>query len=345
MELPVLIVGQGLAGSVLALTLLEYGIPCHIADKQGLSISSRVAAGLYNPIVFKRLTEGWRAAEAVHCARAFYKYAESHLGIQFLHNEGIYRVHGSLDEVKLWSKRREEGWSNHLGHSEMASSKSWLNAPFGGAMVHSGGFIQPLPFLDAVRNRFALESAFFDEAVTEKEFTETSDSIVWRNTAYAAIVFCEGTAVEQNCLFERPLLKPAKGEILLIESPDAPQEIFNGKVYGVPIGSNRFRVGATYEWDATHTEPTSAKYEELIKQLGGLLKVPFRVIDHQAGIRPSTPSRRPLFLRSKLNSKAYAFNGLGTKGVLLAPMLADEIAQFFKFRKPVHSEFGRNLQE
>jgi hypothetical protein len=46
-----------------------------------------------------------------------------------------------------------------------------------------------------------------------------------------------------------------------------------------------------------------------------------------------------------LNSKAFAFNGLGTKGVLLAPMLADEIAQFFKFRKPVHPEFGRNLQE
>jgi glycine/D-amino acid oxidase-like deaminating enzyme len=189
------------------------------------------------------------------------------------------------------------------------------------------------------------ESTSALDSSTEKEITETADSIVWRNTAYAAIVFCEGTAVEQNSLFESPLLKPAKGEILLIESPDAPQEIFNGKVYGVPIGSNRFRVGATYEWDATHAEPTSAKYEELTKQLGGLLKVPFRVIEHQAGIRPSTPSRRPLFLRSKLNSKAFAFNGLGTKGVLLAPMLADEIAQFFKFRKPVHPEFGRNLQE
>jgi glycine/D-amino acid oxidase-like deaminating enzyme len=75
-----------------------------------------------------------------------------------------------------------------------------------------------------------------------------------------------------------------------------------------------------------------------------LLKVPFNVIRHEAGIRPATPTRRPLFIRSRKNSCVFAFNGLGTKGVLLAPMLAGEIAQYLKHKKPVHAEFGRNLE-
>jgi glycine/D-amino acid oxidase-like deaminating enzyme len=345
MDFPILVVGQGLAGSVLALALAEHGIPCHLADKAGLAISSRVAAGLYNPIVFKRLTEGWRAEEAVLTARLFYSGAEKYLGLNFLNDDGIYRIHGSADEVKLWEKRRDEGWSKHLGQSEGPAFKPWLNAPFGGAVVYSGGHIQTIPFLDAVREAFLTKDSFFETYVNPKEIDESENGVVWSSQYYRAVVFCEGAAVEQNLFFETPLLRPAKGEILVIEAADVPQEVFNGKVYGVPLGNSQFKVGATYEWDALHAEPTPQKYEELVQQLSNLLKVPFKVIRHDAGIRPSTPTRRPLFMRSKRNQNVYTFNGLGTKGVLLAPMLAKEIALFFKNQKPVHPEFGRNLQE
>jgi glycine oxidase len=345
MELPILIVGQGLAGSVLALSLFNHGVPCHIADKQGMSVSSRVAAGLYNPIVFKRLTLGWRADEALAAVNKFYKKAERQLGIQILNESGIYRIHGSEDEVKLWAKRRDGGWEQHLGQTESAEKKPWLKMPFGGAMVHSGGSINTLYFLDEVRTLFANKSVYHDAEVIASELVETEGAVFWKNTAYEAVVFCEGTVIEKNTLFEAPLLKPAKGEVLLIEAPDLPIEIFNGKVYGVPLGNHKFKVGATYEWDAPHAEPTTEKYDELVYQLNKLLNVKFSVVKHEAGIRPSTPTRRPLFLRSKQISRVFAFNGLGTKGVLLAPMLADEIAQFFKSRKPVHPEFGVNLQQ
>lgn len=343
MELPVLVVGQGLAGSVLAMSLVEHGISCHIANKPGLAISSHVAAGLYNPIVFKRLTLGWRAEEAVIKARSFYSNAEYSLGIRFLNDNGIYRIHSAEEEAKLWEKRLDEGWAHHLGKSTLSENKPWLNAPFGGAMVHSGGHIHVSNFLDAVRGYFRANDSFFDAFVDPYELGHSENGIIWNQKHYRAIVFCEGTAVERNPFFETPLLRPAKGEILIIEAPDIPQEIFNGKVYGVPIGNGQFRVGSTYEWDAQHADPTPQKYEELVQQIRNLLQVTFRVIRHEAGIRPSSPTRRPLFLRSRQNNHVFAFNGLGTKGVLLAPMLTVEIAMFLKYNKPVHSEFGRNL--
>lgn len=339
-----LVVGQGLAGSVLAMVLAEQGIPCHLVDKPGMAISSTVAAGLYNPIVFKRLTLGWRAEEAVGAAIAFYSNAEKILDLRFFNNTGIYRIHGSSDEAVLWEKRRDEGWSQHLGRSGSAEFKSWLNAPFGGAMVYSGGQIHVVSFLDAVRDAFRAKEAFFEDVVNPAELLHSEQGIVWKNQQYRAIIFCEGTALEQNPFFDTPLLRPAKGEVLVVEAPDIPQEIFNGKVYGVPLGNHQFRVGATYEWGATHAEPTQEKLDELVGQLMNLLKVPFNVIRHEAGIRPATPTRRPLFIRSRKNSRVFAFNGLGTKGVLLAPMLAGEIAQYLKHKKPVHAEFGRNLE-
>jgi glycine oxidase len=342
-ELPVLVVGQGLAGSVLAMSLVEHGISCQIANKPGLAISSHVAAGLYNPIVFKRLTLGWRAEEALLSARSFYSNTEYSLGVRFLNDNGIYRIHSTEDEAKLWEKRLNEGWAQHLGHSALAENKPWLNAPFGGAMVRSGGNIHVANFLNAVQGYFRAKDSFFEAFVDPHELIKTENGLIWDHKHYRSIVFCEGTAVEQNPFFETPLLRPAKGEVLVIEAPDIPQEIFNGKVYGVPIGNGQFRIGSTYEWDALHAEPTQEKYAELVVQLKQLLTIPFEVIRHEAGIRPSTPTRRPLFIRSKQNAHVFAFNGLGTKGVLLAPKLAEEISAYFKFQKPVHSEFGRNL--
>jgi glycine oxidase len=344
MELPVLIVGQGLAGSVLAMVLTEQGIPCHLVDKPGLAISSRVAAGLYNPIVFKRLTLGWRAEEAVWSANAFYSNVEKTLDLRFLNNSGIYRIHGSADEAVLWERRRDEGWDRHLGKSGSSAFNPWLNAPFGGAMVHTGGYIHVVSFLDAVRDAFRAKGAFFEGLVNPQDLKQSEHEITWNSQPYRSIIFCEGTAVEQNPLFDTPLLRPAKGEVLVIEAPDIPQEIFNGKVYGVPLGNHQFRVGSTYEWGATHAEPTKVKQDELVRQLKNLINVPFNVIRHEAGIRPATPTRRPLFVRSSKNSRVFAFNGLGTKGVLMAPMLADEIARYLKHKKPVHAEFGRNLE-
>jgi glycine/D-amino acid oxidase-like deaminating enzyme len=332
MDLPILIVGQGIAGSVLALAFAEYGITFRVVEQVGFSRSSAVAAGLFNPVVFKRLTEGWRAFEAVEKAKAFYRIAEQTTQSSFLNLDGILRVHGSDDERRMWSAKRENHiWSRVLGESSRDSGiMSGLHAPFGAAHIVEAGFIHPQLFLDAVKTYLDSQMLVYDEAFIHSKVNYNHAGIIWNGQLYKAIVFCEGTAIAKNPYFDSAVLKPAKGEVLIIEAPELPQRVFNGKVYGVPIGNGRFRVGATYEWDAPHAEPTQAKYDELHEQLCRLVKVPFRVVGHEAGIRPSSPSRRPFFINSASEKRIFAFNGLGTKGVLLAPMLALEIASYFR---------------
>jgi len=347
MDLPILIVGQGIAGSVLALAFAEYGISFRAVEQSGFSRSSAVAAGLFNPVVFKRLTEGWRAFEAVQKAKAFYQHAEQITRASFLDTNGIVRVHGSDDECRMWAAKREKApWNTILGESspepEMAPG---LYAPFGTAQIVEAGFINPQVFLDAVKLHLDSQMLRYDEAFIHSKINCNEAGIIWNGQLFKAIVFCEGTAIAQNPYFDAAVLKPAKGEVLIVEAPDLPQRVFNGKVYGVPIGNGRFRVGATYEWDAPHAEPTQAKYDELHEQLCALLKVPFRVVAHEAGIRPSSPDRRPFFIHSRREERIFAFNGLGTKGALLAPMLALEIASYFRDRVMPNPEFTLQLVE
>ncbi|MFN5371048.1 MAG: NAD(P)/FAD-dependent oxidoreductase [Bacteroidia bacterium] len=341
MDLPILVVGQGIAGSVLALAFTEYEIPFLAVEQHGISRSSSVAAGLFNPVVFKRLTEGWRAFEAVERAKAFYQNAEQITQASFLNVDGILRVHGSDDERRMWSAKRENHtWSKILGESSRDNGiMSGLHAPFGTAHIHEAGFIHPQKFLDTVKSFLSLKQQLYSRTFEHNDLRFSQEAIAWNGMQFYAVVFCEGVAIQHNPYFAAEILKPAKGEVLIIEAPDLPQRVFNGKVYGVPIGNARFRIGATYEWDAPNAEPTQTKYDELYDQLCNLIKVPFRVIGHEAGIRPSSPNRRPFFINSAREKRVFAFNGLGTKGVLLAPMLALEIASYFRDGSMPNPEF------
>jgi glycine/D-amino acid oxidase-like deaminating enzyme len=341
MDLPILVVGQGIAGSVLALAFTEYEIPFLAVEQHGISRSSSVAAGLFNPVVFKRLTEGWRAFEAVEKAKAFYQNAEQITQASFLNVDGILRVHSSDDERRMWSAKRENHtWSKILGESSRDNGiMSGLHAPFGTAHIHEAGFMHPQKFLDTVKSFLSLKQQLYSRTFEHNDLRFSQEAIAWNGMQFNAVVFCEGVAIQHNPYFAAEILKPAKGEVLIIEAPDLPQRVFNGKVYGVPIGNARFRIGATYEWDAPNAEPTQTKYDELYDQLCNLIKVPFRVIGHEAGIRPSSPNRRPFFINSAREERVFAFNGLGTKGVLLAPMLALEIASYFRDGSMPNPEF------
>ena len=67
----ILIAGGGLAGICIAYQLAEKNIPFILLDK-GSNQSSLKAAGLINPIVFRRMLKSWRVDEFLPYALEFY---------------------------------------------------------------------------------------------------------------------------------------------------------------------------------------------------------------------------------------------------------------------------------
>ncbi len=87
-----ILVGQGIAGTVLAYSMIKEGLRVLIIDDQSLSACSRVAAGNFNPIVFKRLVKSWMADELIPFADQFYTEAEEFLGQRFYWKKEIVKI-------------------------------------------------------------------------------------------------------------------------------------------------------------------------------------------------------------------------------------------------------------
>ena len=62
-EFDYIIVGQGIAGTVLAFQLRLKGKQVFVIDKHRDDTSSKIAPGTYNPMVLKRFTPCWKVED------------------------------------------------------------------------------------------------------------------------------------------------------------------------------------------------------------------------------------------------------------------------------------------
>ena len=58
------------------------------------------------------------------------------------------------------------------------------------------------------------------------------------------------------------------------------------------------------------------------------MNVPFEVVDHKAAVRPTVKERRPFIGIHPNHKQIGIFNGLGAKGVLLAPFFASHFSEY-----------------
>ena len=134
-------------------------------------------------------------------------------------------------------------------------------------------------------------------------------------------------------------MEQTKGQTLTIKSPDLPEdESLNRKCFVLPLGENTFRIGATYEWnDETLTTSEQSK-NLLLEHLSVLGDFQLKIVDQSVGVRPTVLDRRPIMGQHPEHSKLFIFNGLGTKGYLMAPTLAKDMCAFLLEGKELDKE-------
>jgi len=158
--------------------------------------------------------------------------------------------------------------------------------------------------------------------------TISGSGITYKNIRAKHLIFCEGYQATQNPYFSWLPFALNKGELLEISVKNFPEEcIYNKGVYVVPLEPGKWKVGATYNWREPDELPTEAGFNELKTRLQQLVKLPVQPQAHYAGIRPAVRDRKPLIGTHPELPAVHIFNGMGSKGVLMAPWLADHFSE------------------
>ena len=330
MKVDYLIVGQGLAGTLLAHELFRQNKSFVVFNDPDQIKSSDVAAGLINPVVFRRMTKSWLVDDAFPQMETTYRKLEELLHEQLYFPCRMLKILRE-DGVDFW---KEKAFANHL--ETYLDIEPNLNFKYTGIFnTFSFGCVNKSGRLDIQKLIFAF-SGFLgqhnlirNEKVDYEKLILQPDSIVYDNIRAQKIIFCEGSAASQNPFFKNLKFKHSKGEVLELKIPELNlKEIFSSEVFVMPIGNNSYKVGATYSWDDLNWETTDAARKELLSKLKNISSTHFEVINQKAGIRPTMHDRKPVIGLLPDNPQIGIFNGLGSKGVLLGPYFAKQFASF-----------------
>lgn len=322
-----LILGQGIAGSILAIRLIQRGEQVLIVDDGHATSSSMVAAGLWNPIVFRRINKSWMADRFCHELEKFYPEVEGLLNAKFYHTNSVWRMHSSALEADIWKeKMSDQEYSAYL-HDKREYNRDFPlvnNTPFGSGLVKHAGHVDLPEFLSAARRFFVRKAIYYNTAIHLQKIVGVFNEFEFKGIKPTRIIDCRGAKSADDSVFSWLPFGLTKGELLTIRCNNLPlDEIFNAGFFLCPLGDDLFRLGATFNWSDKDDLPTDAGRSELIQKLNKWIKVDFEVVNHKAGIRPTVQDRRPLIGKHPEIPNMYIFNGLGTKGVMLAPWLSN----------------------
>ena len=329
-EVNCIIVGGGLAGSCLALQLLAEGRNFVMFDQPHKNRSTAIAAGLFNPITSKVMTKTWMADRLFDSLFAFYQQAAQQTGVDFFHPAAVYRPFVSVEEQNEWMARSSEpAIQPFVGHVAAASLYGHqVHDRHGGLLLNRCGYLDTRMFMEAVR-ALALRLNRYVEAPFAYQDLQVEPAPVYRGWRARWVIFCEGTSVRENHWFNWLPVQPLKGETLEVTTHERLELIYNRGVYVVPATKGSYRVGATYQ-RSREEGCTNEGRAELEDKLSALLRVPFRVVSQDWGHRPTVSDRKPILGAHPKHANLVAFNGLGTKGVSLAPHFSGVLARWLR---------------
>ncbi|GAB3984801.1 FAD-dependent oxidoreductase [Spirosoma terrae] len=340
-----LIVGQGIAGSVLAWILDQRGCSVLVANDPTLPSASAVAAGIVNPLTGRKLVHTWKADELFPFLHQFYSQVEQALDVRFFHPKHIYRPFRSTaernDYLALTANPDIARYVAQTVDDQLYSG--FINNPYGGLEVTQAGWLDLNEFTRIIKGYFIRKSQYYEGVVSVNDLTVNDDFILWKDIKVNKVIFCDGVQARENPLFDWLPYNPVKGQILTAVVDDYPiKTIVNQGVFILPIRTGLVRIGATYSWHDLDWQTTDDGRSFLESKVQSILKIPYQIVAQQAGIRPSTKDRRPFIGIHPTKPSIGIFGGMGTKGVSLAPYLAEQFARYLLDQEELESEVNIN---
>jgi glycine/D-amino acid oxidase-like deaminating enzyme len=364
-KVDVLIIGQGICGTFLSLELERAGLSYLVIDKVSPFSASRAAAGLINPVTGRRLVTTWMIDELLAFAQERYAQLATVLGASFLEKVQVADFFPTA-QMRLAFLRRLEEDGSYLRLPE--NEQNW-DSCFHYELGY--GIISPCYLVDLPGLLTAARKRMLEQGVLRDEHFEPGDLLVpggsgqltgapaageikYQDIEARRIIFCDGIGSSAGPYFSRLPFAPNKGEVLIVDIPGleeaaagagemngvsgSGQPIFKKGISLAPWHDGLYWVGSSYEWSFTTTEPTEGFRQRTEMALKEWVKLPYRVVDHIAAVRPATLERRPFVGFHPVYPAVGILNGMGTKGCSLAPYFARQLVENLKNGSPIRPD-------
>lgn len=326
MKVKYIIVGQGLAGTLLSWQLIKRKIPHVVVASQLKQSASLVAAGMFNPLVFKRISKSWKIDQLLPVMTKTFVELEEALNEKLLFRQDIAKLIRQ-DEIEWWNERvKSQELDQYFDGFHSNDNISGVNKAFDYVRVKNAGFIDLVTLIHSYRNKLKDENIFIEGDLAYEDIDLNNSSINWQGITAERIVFCNGVHNLGNPLFNEVVFYPTRGDVLDVYIEGLSEEYtINKDIFLLPRGKNKFLIGSTYDHKNIEWEPNMNSRDYLLLKASQIIDKPIKLIDHRAGVRPTIKDRRPVLGFSKHDNRAAIFNGLGTKGVMLGPYFSVEM--------------------
>jgi len=334
-----LLIGAGLAGIAFAEIALQNNKTIHVFDNKSQN-SSTIAGGLYNPVILKRFSEVWRSQEQVDLGNKFYAQLEAKLNVKLDYKIPIYRKLYSIEEQNNWFVASDKpNLTPFISPTISYNQYKGINSPYGFGEVLQSGYVDTAALLKNYHAYLVKSNLLQCDSFNYENLIINDDFIEYKKQHYKNVIFAEGFGIHSNPYFSNLPLDGTKGELLIIKSKSLQLDvILKSSVFIIPLGNDLFKVGATYNWEDKTATPTEEGKNELLTDLKTLLTTDFEIIDHLAGVRPTVKDRRPMLGTHPKHPRLHVLNGLGTRGVMLAPDMAKMLFDNIEDQIPLDKE-------
>ena len=343
MQIDVLLVGQGLAGSLLAWELTQRKFRVLVVDN-GAENASRVAAGVVNPVTGQRLVIQPNLEQLLPAAMALYRQLAEYFRQEFYVAMPMLKIIRSAKERALVEQRLVNTVYQHYLDGWFTVAQG-MNAPNGVLRQRHTGYLKTELLLNQLRDFLTNKGCYRQEEMNFSDIRLEPD-LAWRGIEARHIVFCEGHRALANPWFGGLPFQVVKGEILGCEShADLPRQILNYGHWLVPVADRQFKTGASFEPGRLDPVPTPQARQILLDSLNSVCPGyrPVNIFQHRAGIRPATLDKHPFIGTHPRYRQLHIFNGFGAKGSLTIPWYAAKFADYLLRRGdlPLGSDIRR----
>ncbi|MFM1931351.1 MAG: hypothetical protein RL226_654 [Bacteroidota bacterium] len=289
-----------------------------------------VAAGMFNPMSFRSIVPTWEAAEHLAATKKLYHEMEAHWGVKLVHSLPLIKVMPDASYAEKWNNKVDNQSVPFIQH---ITTNEAVKAPFGIGVVSECGYVDLPLLVEQMRSELEQNGCYTNAAVEMHHIVQEEDHHRWADLRAKCVVFAAGAAFSHD---EVPVV-PNKGEVLTVTSHQAPRNaIINHSKWLMPHHSGVFRLGATYERPPFDPHPSDDTHRELLKRIQEVVEADLEVVRHEAGIRPTSPDRKPMI--GRLNNGVYVLNGLGTRGVLVVARTTESLLDHLMHGTPIPKE-------